>query len=185
MKTVIGSIALACAFTCVLVASHGPGAPQAQPAARGTKPASPDAPFIGSAAMDGLAEVEHGRLATRNASSPRVRRFAQRMINDHQKAGNQLKDLASRGEVTLATKLDDQHQATQDDLAKLKGGPFDQAYMALMVKAHLQAVALFQQQAKNAQDRDVKAWASRMVPMLQEHVRLASSLNAAFNRPGK
>jgi putative membrane protein len=172
-------------FTCVLVASHGPEAAQSRPAAPGTKPASPDAPFIGSAAMDGLAEVEHGRLATRNASSPRVKRFAQRMINDHQKAGNQLKELASRSEVTLATNLDDQHQATQDELAKLRGAPFDQAYMALMVKAHLQAVALFQQEAKSAQDRDVKAWAFRMLPMLQEHVRLASSLDAAVNKPGK
>jgi putative membrane protein len=185
MKTVIGFIALACAFTCVLVPSHRADAAQPRPAAPGTKPANPDAPFIGSAAMDGLSEVEHGRLATTHASSPRVRRFAQRMINDHQKAGNELKELASRSEVTLATKLDGEHQATQDDLARLKGAAFDQAYMALMVKTHLEAVALFQQQAKNAQDRGVKAWASRMVPMLQEHVRLASSLNAAVNRPNK
>jgi putative membrane protein len=185
MKTVIGLLTLTCVFTCVLVASHGPEVAQSRPAAPSTKPPSPDAPFIGSAAMDGLAEVEHGRLATTNASSPRVRRFAQRMINDHQKAGNELKQLASRSEVTLATKLDAQHQATQNDLAKLNGTPFDQAYMALMVKAHLQAVAQFQQEAKNGQDRDVKAWASRMLSMLQEHVRLASSLDAAVNKPGK
>jgi putative membrane protein len=182
MKTLVGFIALA--FTCAF-AGQEPATPQQRPPAPGAKPASPDAPFIGSAAMDGLAEVEHGRLALGNASSPQVKRFAQRMINDHQKAGGELKGLASRAEVTLATRLDDQHQATQDDLAQLTGAAFDQAYMAHMVEAHLQAVALFQQEVKNGQDRNVKEWAARILPTLQEHVRLASSLNATLRKAGK
>ena len=184
MKTSVRSIALACAITWALAAGQRAEA-QPRPAAPGAKAASPDAPFIGTAAMDGLAEIEHGRLATRNASSPGVKRFAQRMVDDHQKTGGELKELASRKEVTLATKLDDQHQARQDDLAKLTGAAFDQAYMARMVEAHLQAVALFQQEVKKGQDPDVKAWAAKTLPMIQEHVKLASSINASLSKTGK
>jgi putative membrane protein len=176
MKTLVSSIAVACVFVCGLAAGQNPAVTQPRVPAPGARPASPDAPFVGAAAMDGLAEVEHSRLATRNASSPQVKRFAQRMVDDHQKAGEELKVLASQREVTLATKLDDQHQATHDDLAKLKGAAFDQAYMAHMVKAHLQAVAAFQQEARDGKDPEVKAWAAKTLPTLQEHVKLASSI---------
>jgi putative membrane protein len=184
MKQLIGLVILACAFTWTVVASQEPAATKPRPAAPGKKPASADAPFIGTAAMDGLAEVEHGRLATQNASSPGVKQFAQRMVDDHSKAGDELKGLASQKDVTLATKLDRQHRAMQDKLAKLKGAAFDKAYMAHMVTAHLQAVALFQQEAKGGQDPDVKAWAGKTLPTLQEHLKMASSINATVSKAG-
>ena len=182
MKTPARVLAMVCAFVCAVAADQTPAAKQPRPAAPGVKPASPDAPFLGAAGMDGLAEIEHGRLAIRNASAPEVKRFAQRMVDDHQKAVEQVKGLALKKEVTLATKLDDQHQAKYDELAKLQGTAFDRAYMAHMVKAHLQAVEAFQQELKTGKDPDVKAWASRMLPTLQEHVKLASAIEATVGR---
>jgi len=135
--------------------------------------------------MDGLAEVELGRLASQNASSPDVKRFAQRMVDDHSKASDELKGLASQKDVALATKLDDQHRAVQQKLAQLKGAAFDQAYMAHMATAHLKAVALFQEEAKTGKDADVKAWAAKMLPTLQEHLKVASSLSASLGKAGK
>jgi putative membrane protein len=183
MKQLIGAVALACAFTWSVLAGQEPAATKPRPVP-GEKPPSADAPFIGNAAMDGLAEVEHGRLATQNASAPDVKQFAQRMVADHSKAGDELKGLASQKDVTLATKLDRQHRAMQDKLAKLKGAAFDKAYMAHMVTAHLQAVALFQQEAKGGQDPEVKAWAAKTLPTLQEHLKMASSINATVSKAG-
>ncbi len=185
MKPLIMLIALACAFTCNVIASQEPAATKPRPEVPGEKPASADAPFIGTAAMDGLAEVEHGHLATRNASSADVKRFAQRMVDDHSKVGDELKALATRKSVTLATKLDREHRAMRDKLAPLKGAAFDKAYMAQMVTAHLAAVALFQEEAKAGQDPDVKAWAVKTLPTLQEHVKLASSINATVGKAGR
>jgi putative membrane protein len=184
MKQLVGSLALAGALMWTVVAGQQPAATKPQPV-RGEKPASAETPFIGAAAMDGLAEVEFGRLATRNASSPDVKQFAQRMIDAHQKVGDELKGFASRKEITLATELDDQHRAMHDDLAKLTGAAFDKAYMAQMVKAHLQAVSLFQEEAKRGQDPDVKAWAAKRLPTLQEHLKQASVINAKINKAGK
>ena len=185
MRQVIGSVALACAFTCTVLTAQEPRGSKPAADLPGHKPPSADAPFIGKAAMDGLAEVEHGRLAAQHASSPEVKRFARRMIDDHSKAGDELKRLASQKEVTLAAKLDDQHRATHDHLAQLKGPEFDKAYMSQMAKAHLEAVASFQEEANRGQDADVKAWAAKTLPTLQEHVKLASSINATINKPGK
>jgi putative membrane protein len=185
MATILKSIAVVCALTCLMAARPAIAVAQLRPATPGEKPASPDAPFLGAAAMGGLAEIEHGRLAARSAASPDVKRFAQRMVDDHQKASEELKGLASQREVTLATKLDDQHQSTHEALGKLQGAAFDRAYMAQMVKAHLEAVTLFQQEAKNGEDADVRAWAAKMLPTIQEHVKLASSLHATVDKGAK
>jgi putative membrane protein len=69
-----------------------------------------------------------------------------------------------------------------DSLAKLKGAAFDKAYIAQTVKAHLQAVALFQKEGKAGQDQDVKAWAAKRLSMLQEHLKMASSIDARVNK---
>ena len=183
MTRLIGSVALFCAFTSTVMAGQEPG--KSRPPVPGKTPPTADAPFIGAAAMDGLAEVELGRLASQNASSPDVKRFAQRMVDDHSKAGDELKGLASQKDVALAAKLDDEHRAVQQRLAKLKGPAFDQAYMAHMATAHLKAVALFQEEAKAGKDADVKAWAAKTLPTIQEHLKVASSLNAAVSKAGK
>src|SRR5215213_568176 len=107
MKLLIGYLALACAVSSTVVAGQEPAGTKSAPIVRGKKPPSADAPFIGTVAMNDMAEVEHGRLASRNASSPDVKQFAQRMVDDHSKAAGELKGLASAREVTLATKLDD------------------------------------------------------------------------------
>ena len=124
--------------------------------------------------MDGLAEVEHGRLAAQNAASADVKQFGQRMVDDHSKAGDELKGLAAQKNFTLPTELDQKHRAMQDKLAKLKGEAFDKAYMSHMLTAHQQAVTLFQSEAKSGKDADTKAWAAKTLPTLQEHYKSRS-----------
>jgi putative membrane protein len=181
MKQLIGSLALACALTSIVIAGQQP----AEKKPTGAKPATPDAPFVGTAAMDSLAEIELGRLATRNAAQPAVKQFGQRMVDDHQKAVDELKGLAAKKDVTLATELDDQHRATYDALAKVTGVGFDKTYMAETLKAHLAAVALFQEEVKRGEDPEVKAWAAKVLPTLQEHVKIASTINARLHKPAK
>jgi putative membrane protein len=134
--------------------------------------------FIRTAALDGMAEVQHGRLAAQNATNAEVKRFGQRMVDDHRKAGDELKGLASQKNVTLPAALDANHRATQDKLAKMKGHAFDRAYMSHMVTAHQQAVALFTRESTSGKDADIKAWAAKTLPALQEHLKMARGVNA-------
>lgn len=178
MKQLINVVVIAVALIGTVIGQE----PSARPAqgSSGVKAATADALFMRTAAMDGLAEVEHGRLATQNAAAADVKEFAQRMVDDHSKAGEELKALAAQKQVTLPTELDQKHRAVQDKLAKLKGEAFDKAYMSHMVMAHQQAVALFQRQAKAGKDSDAKAWAAKTLPVLQEHYKLARDVNAAM-----
>jgi len=194
MKQLIRSVVLVCAFAGVAFAGQEPSTAKPQPATPSAKsqPASPkekpagaDGAFMQTAAMDGLAEVEHGRLATQNASAADVKQFAQRMVDDHSKAGDELKGLASKKGVSLPTELDQKHRAKHEELAKLKGAAFDKAYMSHMVTAHQQAVALFQKESKGGSDADVKAWAAKTLPTLQEHHKMAQSVNASVGKAAK
>jgi putative membrane protein len=93
--------------------------------------------------------------------------------------------LASQKKVTLPSDLDQKHRAMQERLAKLKGAPFDKAYMAHMVTAHQQAVTVFQQEAKGGKDPDVKAWAAKTLPVLQEHYKMARRIDATVGTSGQ
>jgi putative membrane protein len=113
MNQLIGVLALACAVGGAPLAAQPPaktaqGTAQSGSAAgapQGTTPGA-DAMFVRTAAMDEMAEVEHGGLAGQNATNDEVKQFAQRMVDDHGKAGDELKGLASGKNVTLPTELD-------------------------------------------------------------------------------
>jgi len=70
-------------------------------------------------------------------------------------------------------------------LAKLSGPAFDRAYMQAMVADHKKDVNEFRLEAKSGKDADVKGWAAKTLPTLEEHLRLAQSANSAVGTSGK
>ena len=100
------------------------------------------------------------------------------MVDDHSKANDELKAYASQKGVTLPAEVDPAHKATEARLSKLSGEAFDKAYMADMVKDHDKDVAAFKHASTSATDADLKAWAVKTLPTLQEHQTMAKSINA-------
>ncbi len=113
---------------------------------------SADQHFAMEAAQGGMAEVQLGNLAKDHASSDAVKQFGQKMVNDHSKANDQLKSIASQSGITLPTDIGAKNQAEVDRLSKLNGVAFDHAYMQLMVKDHKKDVADFQKEANSGKD---------------------------------
>lgn len=138
---------------------------------------SADRKFATTAAMSGMAEVELGRLATERGASDAVKQFGQRMVDDHTKANDELKQWAATAGVTLPTALDAKHQALVARMSGLSGAAFDKAYAKEMVKDHTKAVQLFQREADRGTDAGLKSFASSKLPTLQEHLQMARSLN--------
>jgi putative membrane protein len=136
-----------------------------------------DREFLMEAASGGRLEVELGNLATQRAASDAVRQFGQRMAVDHGKANTELAALAARKGVQLPQSLMAKHAAVRDRLASLSGPEFDRAYMQEMVRDHNEDVAAFQREAQSGTDPDVKAWAARTLPTLQQHLAMAQSVN--------
>ena len=149
-----------------------------------TAVAAADQHFVTDVAMDGMAEVELGQLAQQKAESSDVKRFAQRMVDDHGKANDELKSLASSKNITLPTAIDAKHKATHDRLAKLSGAAFDRAYMQAMVTDHLNAVKAFRTHSTTSKDADIRAFAAKTLPTLEDHLKEAQSANKAVATSG-
>lgn len=132
-----------------------------------------DKEFISKAGIAGLYEVQAGNLALQKAQSADVKAFAQRMVTDHSKANTELQQLVMSKGLALATELEGEHESAVEHLNTLSGAAFDKAYMQHMVPDHEKTVADFQRAAATATDADVKAWAQKTLPVLQEHLRLA------------
>ena len=153
---------------------------QPAPGASGAKTemkAVPDEHFVMEAAHGGMAEVELGKVAADKASSDEVKKFGQRMVDDHGKANDELKTLVQNKGISLPTSLDSKHRATIDRLSKLSGAQFDKAYVQEMLKDHQKDVADFRTESKSGKDADVKAWASKTLPTLEEHLKMVQDLS--------
>jgi len=149
-----------------------------------TTVSSADRKFAMTAAMDGMTEVELGRLATERGASDAVKQFGQRMVDDHTKANDELKQWAATAGVTLPTALDAKHQAVVAKMSGLSGAAFDKAYAKEMVKDHTKAVQLFQRESELGTDAGLKSFASAKLPTLQERLQKARSLNAGGGGSG-
>jgi len=135
-----------------------------------------DQEFVTKASAAGLAEVNAGLLAAKNASDAGVKKFAQQMVDDHSKANKELLALADRLRLRAASKEDADHERMAAKLLKLSGAEFDREYMAGQVKDHDEAVALFEKQAKGGSDKDLKAWAEKTLPTIKHHHKMAKEL---------
>jgi putative membrane protein len=137
------------------------------------KKATTDQSFEKDAAIGGMAQVELGNLAKQKGSSSDVKQFGDRMVTDHSKANDQLKQVAQQKKIQLPTSLDAKHQAVVDRLSKLSGDSFDKAYMRQMLTDHKKDMASFRRESASGKDSDVKQFASSTLPTLEEHMKLA------------
>ena len=151
-----------------------------------------DAEFAKKAAQGGMAEVKFGQLAEQNGSNAAVKQFAQRMVEDHTKANNQLKQAAAKEDFSLPVDLDPKDQATYDVLAKLSGAAFDKAYARDMIRDHQEGIANFNSEANSGRKSAIKDLAEQTLPTLQDHLKqaremrqtlLASSVEKAKGTP--
>ena len=125
--------------------------------------------FADMASSSNMFEIESSRLALEKAASEEVKSFAQHMIDDHGKAGDEMMAAAQDDGITPAPGLQPAHQAKLDELSALDGEAFDAAYIMAQVAAHDEAIALFEGFSSNGDDSALKAFAANTLPTLQQH----------------
>jgi len=144
---------------------------------------SQDRDFLTEAAMGGLMEVELGRVAAQQGASDVVKQFGQRMVDDHSKANSELMSLASSKGITLPADLDEKHRNEVAKFSKMTGTEFDRAYAKMMLNDHIKDVAAFEKESTKGVDPDLKAFAAKTLPTLQEHLQLAKPMNSQVGNP--
>ena len=140
---------------------------------------TPPAPgvFVKKAALDGMTEVEAGKVALSKSQDPAIREFAQRMVKDHGKANGELESLAATKGLSAPKQLDPEHKEMLDTLKSKNGKDFDHAYAEHMNMDHSKAIALFES-AAGSSDPDLAQFAKKTLPTLKEHKALAQKLPA-------
>jgi putative membrane protein len=139
--------------------------------------ADTDRAFIKMAASSGQAEIQLGKLAAERADSSDVRDFAKRLEKDHTQADLELLKILNAQRINVSRDMEP-YQAAAAALTKLRGAEFDRAYLRHMVKEHDEAVAQFAAEANKGRNPELKAYAAKVLPTLQEHLQLARDLAA-------
>ena len=143
-----------------------------------TKVTAEDTQFMKDAAQSGMAEIKMGELASSNAESQQVKALAQKLVTDHSKVNEELKQLATKKSVMLPDAVTEQQKTMLQHLSSLKGSEFDSAFKQHAVENHQKSVDKFKATSEKAKDADIKAFAAKTLPALQLHLALAKQLNA-------
>ncbi|MCJ8208215.1 DUF4142 domain-containing protein [Mucilaginibacter sp. RS28] len=139
-----------------------------------------DAEFAVDAANGGMAEVEMGKLVAGKTTNPDVKKFAEMMITDHTKANTELIALAKQKNITLPSVVGTDEKKMMDDLAKKSGKEFDKDYVDMMVKDHEKDVSKFKDASEKCKDADLKAFATKTLPVLQGHLDAIKKIQASM-----
>lgn len=165
-------------FVCALFAAAALLVVAADPKeTKADKGSVTDQMFVTKASAGGMAEVNHGTMAARMASSADVKKFGMQMVTDHTKANKELLALADKKRLKPAERMDAKHQMMARKLAGLKGAEFDRAYMQGQVMDHEETIALFEAKAKGEGDDALKAWAKEKLPTIREHLKMAQMIH--------
>src|SRR5690242_4914701 len=176
IQSVTRAVALAAA--CSVASAAFAQAPKTQPspnmksAPASSQASSEDTTFAQKAAEAGMAEVEHGKMAAQKSTNAQVKAYANKLVKDHTTANTQLKAIAKRHTIDRPASA----PAGDQPWANQSGAAFDKAFIDAQVKAHEDAVALFEKESQSGSDKEIKAFAARQLPGLRAHLKQAQDL---------
>jgi len=139
-----------------------------------------DARFVQMAASDGMHEVELGKIGAAHTKNDDVKKFAERMVKDHSKANDDLKIAAKAADLPVPSKINETHQKHIDMFKDYKGTNFDADYMKHMVFDHTEALVLFARASKEAKNKDIQDFATRTLPVVQDHLEQAQKISKSL-----
>lgn len=188
LRTIVASLAVvsACTFAAAKdrdTSGTSPAASQdqavaAQPAAdrEDAAPKDPTQAFLQDVCIDNLFEIQAGQIAVQKAQDDQVKQFAEMLIKDHTQANQKLKQIAQSANVQLEEKLDPIHQMKLQKMQKCPASEFTRKFVFEQTAGHTKDVLEFQYQSQNAQNPQVKQFATQILPKLQQHLKHANDL---------
>jgi putative membrane protein len=165
-------------FVILPVAMFGQSAPTA--AAGMVK--GPDQKFAMMAAQTDIAELQVSNMALQKSNSDEVKKLAQKLIDDHTKTTDAMKQIASTKGMTLPTETDPKHKVLAKKLESESGDQFDKDYLAANVSDHHKVVAAFQKESQDGKDPDIKGFATQYLPAIQEHTQMLEQAQSSAKK---
>lgn len=162
-------------ITLGLAAAFGLSAQaQSQYQQPGSQGAKPDARFVQQAGEDNIAGMQMGKLAAQSQNS-QIQQLGKEMESTHRQANQQLQSIAQSQGYQLPQSVGAQRRQQLQQLQMLSGAQFDQRFAETALKDHAQAVQLFQKEAQQGQEPQLKQFAQTMLPTVQQHLQSAQT----------
>ncbi|WP_332815509.1 DUF4142 domain-containing protein [Ramlibacter sp.] len=141
------------------------------------KVARGDRKFMQEAAEGGLYEVQAAKLASAKASDPEVKKFAEMLVEQHTKSNDELAQLAKAKAVELPATAPRSKRRDVESLGKKQGAEFDREFVQEVgIEAHEKDIKKFQEAGKDVKDPELKAFVTKTLPVLQDHLAQAKQL---------
>lgn len=135
-----------------------------------------DKQFLAEASQGNYDEIQLGKLAEQKATNPSVKAFGRRMVTDHTRLTQQMKQYNDAWGVPAPTSLGPDAQQEYDKLQGLSGNNFDKEYIDDMVKDHTKDLDAFTREASETKDAKFKASVQQGKSVIATHKKLATNL---------
>jgi putative membrane protein len=175
------TLALAAAAFAVPAYAQAPGtAPAQTPGSSATQQESASAKtqqFIEKAAIGDMYEIQSSKMALEKAQNDQFKSFAQKIVDDHTQASNEMKSIVGKMQgIKPPAELDAKHKQMIDKLQSASGAQFNQQYRTQQIDAHNEAIRLYQDYANSDGQNELKQFANKILPKLKDHLQMAQAL---------
>jgi putative membrane protein len=148
--------------------------------------ANPDAEFAQKAATGGKHEVDGAKFAVNKAQNADLKALANRLIKDHTAASNELSTIMKNKKIAMgpdmhkdqAMKGEPKAEPSNESWRSATGPAFDRAYVDHLITEHEKSVTLYETEANSGSDAELKAFASKTLPTIKDHLKAAQDLKA-------
>jgi putative membrane protein len=131
-----------------------------------------DRNFAMMVAQTDLAEIQVGNLALQKGGSDQVKKIAQKLVDDHTKTSDAMKQIATSKGLTLPVEPDAKHKTLAAKLENESGNQFDKDFLAANSLDHRKVLAAFQKEANSGKDPEIKGFAVQFLPAIKEHTQM-------------
>ena len=132
-----------------------------------------DRDFLSSSATRDMTGAHAGQMAAIQASASEVKDFARMLVQDDSDAFGHLAEVAAKFGVQIPTGINSGRIPWLEGLVTLKGTRFDRQFARDEVTAETRALVAFRHEAKYGQNTDVKQYATKMIPVIQNDLKRA------------
>jgi len=137
-------------------------------------------PFAQELKSSGQFEIESSSLALRTSSNEEIKKFAQKMIDDHTATDQKLTETLKQANLPEPQYgMDGEGRDVFNQLTVLQGSDFDRAYVRDQIQAHGKAIELLEAYSKRGDNDALKQLASTLLPTIKEHLQMAEGLRSS------
>jgi putative membrane protein len=142
-----------------------------------------DQDFLSNAEISEIRQLSLSKVALDRARGSDVQAYAHMVVDDHTRTSQQLRDLMKRKGVSRPGSATEANAEGEYRLDSVSGtAAFDHEYMSLMAAETEQTLNRFKQAAETADDREVRAYASAVLPVVERERDQAAELEKKLSK---